>query len=432
MSEEFRKFGNMYFLMVGCIMAIGWYTDLYESAISPWTTLGPLSFVISVSLLVQGLADAKRHKSDNETNNFPCVILRRGDEIDGDDSAEREKSILGGKDVVVNLSKSYALTSSNQGPPTPTESGKKHQAKIGFQKIKRMDIRQGHIVLVKNREMVPADMILLASSGDSGSSYIETSSIDGETNLKLRTSPQLPKKLLKHLRTGMPMEDIPESEYEEDAADVETLEQATKRVARFSSLAYPNGTSALENPDYRPDEVDEPPKEEKKSFFEAVNTAAGRASVGLQSMAGRASSTFDNLVTGNGPAFADIDFDDESYVAALKSEPPNPHVNTFSGLLVLPPVEPDGPCHEIPLGAENILLRGAVVRNTEWVLGLACFTGTDTKLVQNSFETPSKFSQLDILMNKTVLFVLLIMFLVISYLATMAVVSNEREFEYLW
>jgi magnesium-transporting ATPase (P-type) len=433
MSEEFRKFGNMYFLMVGVIMAIGWYSDLYESAITPLTTLGPLAFVVAVSLIVQGLADAKRHKSDNETNNFPCVILRRGDEIDGDDSAERELSILGGRDVVVNLSKSYALTSSNQAPPTPTtESSKKPKAKIGFQKIKRMDIRQGHIVLVKNREMVPADMILLASSGDSGSSYIETSSIDGETNLKLRTSPQLPKKLLEHLRTGMPMEDIPESVYEEDAGDSETLEQATKRVARFSSLAYPNGTSAMENPDYRPDEVDEPPKEEKQSFFEQVNAAAGRASLGLHSMKDRASTTFDNLVTGNEPAFDDIDFDELSYVAALKSEPPNPNVNTFSGLLVLPPVELDGPCHDISLGAENILLRGAVVRNTEWVLGLACFTGTDTKLVQNSFETPSKFSQLDILMNKTVLFVLLIMFLVISYLATMAVISNEREFEFLW
>lgn len=415
-------------------MAVGWYTELYESAISPWTTLGPLAFVVSVSLLVQGLADAKRHKSDNETNNFPCVILRRSDEINADDNAIREKSVLGGKDVIVHLTKSYALTSSNQGPATPTtDAGKMRQAKVGFQKIKRMDIRQGHIVLVKNREMVPADMILLASSGDHGSSYIETSSIDGETNLKLRTSPQLPKKLLTHLRTGTPMDDIPEVSEEEDLVDIETLEQATKRVARFSTLAYPNGTSAMDNPNYRPGEADDAPKEEKRSFFERVNTAAGRASTGWHSMAGRASNTFDNLRTGSVLNFNESgDLGVGNYVAALKSEPPNPHVNTFSGLLVLPPVDQDGPCHDIALGAENILLRGAVVRNTEWVIGLACFTGTDTKLVQNSFETPSKFSQLDILMNKTVLFVLIIMFLVISYLATMAVISNEREFEFLW
>ena len=122
----------------------------------------------------------------------------------------------------------------------------------------------------------------------------------------------------------------------------------------------------------------------------------------------------------------------EKFIAGLKSEPPNPHVNTFSGLLLLPPVLPDGPCHEIPLGAENILLRGAVVRNTEWVIGLVCFTGTDTKLVQNSFETPSKFSQLDSLINKTVIFILFVMFLIMSYLATSAVVSMEQEFDNLW
>ena len=85
-----------------------------------------------------------------------------------------------------------------------------------------------------------------------------------------------------------------------------------------------------------------------------------------------------------------------------------------------------------PLGAENILLRWAVVRNTEWVIGLVCFTGTDTKLVQNSFETPSKFSHLDTLINKTVIFILFVMFLIMSYLATSAVVSMEQEFDNLW
>ena len=129
-------------------MAVGYYTDLYESAISPFTTLGPLAFVVSLSLLVQGSADSKRHKSDNETNNASCVILRRGEEIDSDEGAQREETIREGKDVVVTLSKSYALTSSNKEPITPvTATTKPKIAKIGFQKIRRMDIRQGHITV---------------------------------------------------------------------------------------------------------------------------------------------------------------------------------------------------------------------------------------------------------------------------------------------
>jgi magnesium-transporting ATPase (P-type) len=384
-GEQFRRFANMYFLIVGIIMATGYYSELFESAISPWTTLGPLAFVVSVSLLVEGSADAKRHRSDEVTNNAPCIILRRGDELDADEDAEREKSVLGGKDVVVNLSKEYFQTSNNQGPETPVSTVKSNLASIGFQNIHRMDIRQGHLILVKNRDMVPADMILLASSGDSGSSYIETSSIDGETNLKLRTSPHLPKKMLKHLRDGTPMDAIEEVAEEDGPGEIESIEQATKRVARFSCLAYPDGTSALK----------------------------------------------ENIRSPSSGNLGEVQ-PDTHYVAALTSEPPNPHVNTFSGRLTLPPVEPGGPCHDIPLGAENILLRGAVVRNTEWVIGLACFTGTDTKLVQNSFDTPSKFSQLDILMNYTVILVIIIMIMCISWLATQAVISNDQEFNNLW
>ena len=39
-GEQFRRFANMYFLIVGIIMATGYYSELYESAISPWTTFG--------------------------------------------------------------------------------------------------------------------------------------------------------------------------------------------------------------------------------------------------------------------------------------------------------------------------------------------------------------------------------------------------------
>ena len=411
-GEQFRRFANMYFLIVGIIMATGYYSDLYDSAISPWTTLGPLAFVISVSLLVEGVADAKRHKSDDLTNNAPCVVMRRSEDIE-EEGAERDDMILGGKDVVVNLSKAYFQTSNNQKPETPVAGPYSDNVNIGFQKIRRMDIRQGHLVLVKNREMIPADMILLASSGDKGSSYVETSSIDGETNLKLRTSPHLPKNVLKYLRDGTPMDAIEEVAEEDGTHELESLEQAAKRITRASALAYPDGKSALENPNYKHSDEQEEDHHEKRGFFSAGLNMM-KESIRSPTSSGR---------------FGDSQ---NHYVAALTTEPPNPHVNTFSGKLTLPPIEADGICHDIPLGAENILLRGAVIRNTEWVIGLSCFTGTDTKLAQNSFDTPSKFSQLDKLMNKTVVLIVIIMILCISYLASQAVVYNDREFDYIW
>lgn len=128
----------------------------------------------------------------------------------------------------------------------------------------------------------------------------------------------------------------------------------------------------------------------------------------------------------------DIVVDDKNFVAALVTEPPNASVHTFSGKLSLPPLPDGGACHDIPLGSENVLLRDAVLRNTQWAIGIACFTGNDTKLIQNSHKTPPNFSQLDRLMNKTVLAILFIMFLTISFLASKAVKSNREYFDTLF
>ncbi|KAJ7228736.1 hypothetical protein GGX14DRAFT_414568 [Mycena pura] len=57
------------------------------------------------------------------------------------------------------------------------------------------------------------------------------------------------------------------------------------------------------------------------------------------------------------------------------------------------------------------LLRGTVLRNTEWVIGVVMFTGLDTKIVMNSGGAPSKRSKVERQMNPQVLINLLILFL---------------------
>lgn len=55
-----------------------------------------------------------------------------------------------------------------------------------------------------------------------------------------------------------------------------------------------------------------------------------------------------------------------------------------------------------PVDIQETLLRGTILRNTEWAIGLVLYTGLDTKIVLNSGGTPSKRSKVERQMNPQV------------------------------
>jgi phospholipid-transporting ATPase len=119
-------------------MLIGTYGSYYDSPLDPWSTLSVLIIVLAISMCKECAEDIKRHIADGQTN-------RR--------SVERI---------------------SNDEKVTET--------------ICWEDIKVGDLLFLHNNEEIPADMIILTSSDPLGLVYIETSNIDGETNLKLRNS----------------------------------------------------------------------------------------------------------------------------------------------------------------------------------------------------------------------------------------------------
>ena len=57
---------------------------------------------------------------------------------------------------------------------------------------------------------------------------------------------------------------------------------------------------------------------------------------------------------------------------------------------------------KFPIDMQMMLLRGTVLRNTKWAIGIVLFTGLDTKIVLNSGGTPSKRSKVESQMNPQV------------------------------
>jgi phospholipid-translocating ATPase len=55
-----------------------------------------------------------------------------------------------------------------------------------------------------------------------------------------------------------------------------------------------------------------------------------------------------------------------------------------------------------PVDMSMTLLRGTVLRNTRWAIGVVMYTGLDTKIVMNSGGTPSKRSKVEKQMNPQV------------------------------
>lgn len=73
-------------------------------------------------------------------------------------------------------------------------------------------------------------------------------------------------------------------------------------------------------------------------------------------------------------------------------EPPNNLLNKFDGTLIWKN-------QRHALDNEKVLLRGCVLRNTQWCYGLVIFAGKDTKLMQNSGKTKFKRTNIDKLLN---------------------------------
>ncbi|PXF43518.1 putative phospholipid-transporting ATPase 7 [Gracilariopsis chorda] len=133
--EQFTRFSNAYFLMVGIGYTINAITPIFT--VGRYSTLWVLAVVVSISGVKEGLEDYHRYKEDRR----------------------------------VNRAITHVVGSSREEDQWAT-------------------VRVGDILKVYESEHLPADIVLVASSSDDGIAYIETKQLDGESNLKVKAVPQ--------------------------------------------------------------------------------------------------------------------------------------------------------------------------------------------------------------------------------------------------
>ncbi|KAI6091929.1 phospholipid-translocating P-type ATPase [Hypoxylon rubiginosum] len=98
----------------------------------------------------------------------------------------------------------------------------------------------------------------------------------------------------------------------------------------------------------------------------------------------------------------------------VRSEQPNSSLYTYEATLTM---QAGGGEKELPLNPEQLLLRGATLRNTPWIHGIVVFTGHETKLMRNATAAPIKRTKVERQLNMLVL-ALIGMLLVLSIVCT--------------
>ena len=112
----------------------------------------------------------------------------------------------------------------------------------------------------------------------------------------------------------------------------------------------------------------------------------------------------------------------------LVSEAPNSSLYTYEATMTL-----NG--KSFPMSPEQLVLRGATVRNTSWVYGFVVNTGHETKLMRNATATPIKRTKVERIINVQIimLFGLLILFSFISSLGNIIqMTAQSKNLEYLY
>jgi len=131
LMEQFSRAMNRYFFIIACLQLVAIITP-----VNPLTTWLPLAVIFGVTAVKEAVDDYGRRNADKAANGRIYTVVREGKKVD----------------------------------------------------IASRDIAVGDIVYLRENDEVPADCVVIATSDANGNAYIQTTNLDGESNLKVRSA----------------------------------------------------------------------------------------------------------------------------------------------------------------------------------------------------------------------------------------------------
>uniref|UniRef100_K3X1T0 Guanylate cyclase domain-containing protein n=1 Tax=Globisporangium ultimum (strain ATCC 200006 / CBS 805.95 / DAOM BR144) TaxID=431595 RepID=K3X1T0_GLOUD len=163
--EQFRRIANFYFLIISLLQLC---TNL--SPTNEYSTIGPLAIVLFATMVKEGMEDRLRHQQDYVVNH-------------------QKAEVLGATSDNQTADQSSSKVTHTPAPPLGSSKGRGNggsSRSLSFQPVFWKNLRVGHVIKIHDKEQIPADIVLLFSSHEDSEAMCETSSLDGESNLKVR------------------------------------------------------------------------------------------------------------------------------------------------------------------------------------------------------------------------------------------------------
>ncbi|KAF4674073.1 hypothetical protein FOL47_009752 [Perkinsus chesapeaki] len=336
---QFRRLANCYFLLGAIVVSL---PDV--GSLNPIAAILPLAFVLIVSIAREFVEEWLAYNRDKETNRGLTRRVNDNGTID---------------------------------------------------KVQWSSLFPGDVIMVREMEPSPADMVLLLSSHGSDPkrgcvAYMETSNLDGETNLKTRQAP----KAVKDVMSGRKRRAGPLW----GAQTIPTQNVGDNTDMGCGYTGSPKGGNGIPE-DHQQDDEHHLLKRQSTRYIANNEPLAGLINT-----------------------------------MSMQFEAPSADLIKFKGSISpLSNTEDEGTIEGLTM--DNLLLRGCTLKNTPWAIGVVVYAGHESRFMISNHGgfCPAKRSTVDIAMNKYVL-TLFILQAILCALATglFAIFPAPSSFDYPW